>query len=93
MPAELRRWRPAWRSRRPSVSVSPSTSTSGARIGFEWRGLPFSWNTGGFDTAGGGKDEKFPDNRITDADRRFHFEQLLTLSYNIYLPTQFHVSE
>jgi len=62
-------------------------------IGFEWRGLPLSYNTGGFDTAGGGKDEKFPDNAITDADQRFHFGQLLTLSYNIYLPTQYRVSE
>jgi hypothetical protein len=62
-------------------------------IGFEWRGLPFSYNTGGFDTAGGGKDEKFPDNKITDADRRFKFNQMLTLSFNIYLPTQYRVSE
>lgn len=62
-------------------------------IGFEWRGLPLSYNTGGFDTAGGGKDEKFPDNRITDADQRFQFGQLLTVSYNIYLPTQYRISE
>lgn len=62
-------------------------------IGFEWRGLPLSYNTGGFDTAGGGKDEKFPDNRITDADQRFRFGQLLTVSYNIYFPTQYRVSE
>ena len=62
-------------------------------IGFEYRGLPLSYNTGGFDTAGGGKDEKFPDDQINEADQRFHYVQLLTLSYNIYLPTQFHVSE
>jgi hypothetical protein len=64
-----------------------------AGIGFEWRGLPFAWNSGGFDTAGGGKDNEFPDNKITDADQQFRFNQLLTVSFNIYLPTQFRVSE
>jgi hypothetical protein len=62
-------------------------------LGFEWRGLPFAWNTAGFDTAGGGKDNKFPDNSISSADQRFRFNQMLTLSYNIYLPTQFRISE
>ncbi|MEO6598237.1 MAG: hypothetical protein ABIQ16_00075 [Polyangiaceae bacterium] len=62
-------------------------------LGFEWRGLPFSWNTGGFDTHGGGKDKKFPDNKITNDDRQFNFNQVLTLSYNIYLPFQYKVSE
>jgi len=62
-------------------------------LGFEYRGLPFSWNTGGFDTAGGGKDKKFPDNKITNDDRQFSFNQLLTVSYNIYLPFQYRVSE
>lgn len=62
-------------------------------VGFEYRGLPFSWNRGGFDTAGGGKDKAFPDNRITDADQRFRFNHMLTLSYNFYLPTQYKVSE
>jgi hypothetical protein len=62
-------------------------------LGFEWRGLPFSWNTGGFDTAGGGKDDEFPDDAINEADQRFRFNQLLTISYNFYLPTQYRVSE
>lgn len=62
-------------------------------LGFEYRGLPFAWNIGGFDTAGGGKDNDFPDNKITDADQRFRFNQMMTLSYNIYLPTQYKVSE
>ena len=64
-----------------------------AGLGFEWRGLPFAWNTGGFDTAGGGKDQEFPDNRITAEDQQFRFNQLLTVSFNIYLPTQYRVSE
>jgi hypothetical protein len=62
-------------------------------IGFEWRALPFAWNTGGFDTAGGGKDDEFPDNRINDADRDFHFNQLLTVSYNFYFPQDYRQSE
>ena len=62
-------------------------------LGFEYRGLPFAWNTGGFDTAGGGKDKKFPDNKITNDDRQFSFNQVLTVSYNIYLPFQYNVSE
>ena len=62
-------------------------------LGFEYRGLPFSWNTGGFDTAGGGKDKKFPDNKITNDDRQFNWQQILTVSYNIYLPFQAKVSE
>ena len=33
-------------------------------LGVEWRALPFAWNTGGFDTHGGGPSQKFPDNKI-----------------------------
>jgi len=62
-------------------------------LGFEYRGLPFAWNTAGFDTAGGGKDKKFPDNKIDNNDRQFNFNQVLTVSYNIYLPFQYKVSE
>jgi len=62
-------------------------------LGFEWRGLPFALNNGGFDTAGGGKDDEFPDDSISEADRRFRLTQMLTISYNIYLPTQYKVSE
>lgn len=62
-------------------------------LGFEYRGLPFAWNISGFDTAGGGKDNEFPDNKITDADQRFRFNQMMTISYNFYLPTQYKVSE
>lgn len=62
-------------------------------LGFEYRLLPFAWNIGGFDTAGGGKDNQFPDNKITDADQRFRVNQMMTISYNIYLPTQYKVSE
>ena len=62
-------------------------------VGIEWRFLPFSYNTGGFDTAGGGKDAEFPDNKISEADRRFHFQQMLSLSFNVNLPTKARISE
>lgn len=62
-------------------------------IGFEWRGLPFSWNTGGFDTAGADPNGEFPDNKISSDDRQFKFNQMLTVSYNFYFPTEYRVSE
>jgi outer membrane beta-barrel protein len=62
-------------------------------IGWEYRLLPFAWNNSGFDTAGGGKDGDFPDNKITDDDQRFRMNMAMTLSYNILLPTQLKVSE
>jgi len=62
-------------------------------IGFEWRALPFAYNNGGFDTAGGGKDKKFPDNAVSSADQGFHFVNMAAISYNFYLPTQYKISE
>lgn len=62
-------------------------------IGFEYRLLPLAMNRGGFDTAGGGKDENFPDNKITSADQRFKFTQLLSVSFNVNLPTDVRISE
>ncbi len=62
-------------------------------IGWEYRLMPFSWNRGGFDTAGGGKDEAFPDNKITSADRTFDFKQLMTVSFVVNLPTKVRISE
>jgi hypothetical protein len=60
-------------------------------IGFEWRALPFSRNTGGFDTAG--PDSEFPDNQITGDDATFKFNQFLTVSYNFYFPQDYRISE
>jgi outer membrane beta-barrel protein len=62
-------------------------------LGFEWRGLPYAWNTGGFDTAGGDPNGEFPDNRISSDDRKFRFNQMLTVSYNFYFPTDYRISE
>lgn len=62
-------------------------------VGFEWRGIPFSRNTGGFDNHGGGPDSKFPDQRVNEDDRDFKFNQMLTISYNFYFPQKYRVSE
>ncbi|MDX2051116.1 MAG: hypothetical protein SFV15_01915 [Polyangiaceae bacterium] len=62
-------------------------------VGFEWRGMPYSWNTGGFDVAGGGPKGETPDNKVNADDRQFKFNQMLSVSYNIYLPTLPLISE
>ena len=68
-------------------------TNSWTAIGFEWRALPYSQNTGGFDTAGRGPEEAFPDNKVNDDDLSFKFNQMLTLSLNIYLPFDYQISE
>ena len=64
-------------------------------VGAEWRALPFKWNTAGFDVAGEGDqtDSEFPDGLISAEDREFHFNQMLTISFNMYFPQANRVSE
>ena len=62
-------------------------------FGFEWRGMPFSRNTGGIDNHGGGPNAKFPDYSVNEKDREFKFNQMLTVSFGILLPGSFNVSE
>lgn len=64
-------------------------------LGAEWRGLPFKSNNGGFDVAGAGDGEasEFPDGIITKDDREFHFNQMLSISFNMYFPQQHRISE
>jgi hypothetical protein len=64
-------------------------------IGAEWRALPFKWNTGGFDVAGeaDGDEGEFPDGIITKDDREFRFNQMLSISFNMYFPMQHRISE
>jgi len=57
-------------------------------LGLEWRGIPYSWNTGGFDTRGANPDGRFPDNKINDQDREFKFNQLLSVNLGFYVPTK-----
>ena len=62
-------------------------------LGLEWRALPFAWNTGGFDTRGGAPDGRFPDNKINKDDRAFKFNNMLSLSLGISLPSGLKSSE
>jgi hypothetical protein len=62
-------------------------------LGLEWRGLPFSWNTGGFDNRGGAPDGRFPDNKINADDREFKFNMLLGVNLGFSFPANLKSSE
>jgi hypothetical protein len=62
-------------------------------LGFEWRAVPFSRNTGGFDNHGGGPDENFPDQIVNSDDRDLKLNQMLSVSWNFYIPFDYQVSE
>ena len=62
-------------------------------LGFEWRAVPFSRNTGGFDNHGTGPDGEFPDGQINSDDRDLKLNQMLSVSWNFYLPLDYQVSE
>jgi outer membrane beta-barrel protein len=61
-------------------------------ITLEYRAFPFKWNNSGTDEGGtnasrdADKNGEFPDGRIDDADRFFHFNQMFTLGLAFYLP-------
>ena len=57
-------------------------------LGLEWRGIPFAWNTGGFDTRGANPDGRFPDNKVNDQDREFKFNQVLSVNLGVYIPAK-----
>jgi hypothetical protein len=54
---------------------------------FEYRVVPFSWNTSGTDEAGDSRGD-FPDDAIDSDDRLIHLNQVLTLGFAFYLPTR-----
>jgi len=62
-------------------------------LGFEWRAVPFARNTGGFDNHGGGPDADFPDQKVDSDDRDLKLNQMLSVSWNFYVPFDFQVSE
>ncbi len=62
-------------------------------LGFEWRAVPFARNTGGFDNHGGGPDGDFPDQAVNSDDRDFKLNQMLSVSWNFYIPFDYQVSE
>ena len=62
-------------------------------FGFDFRAIPFSWNTSGFDNHGGGNNQDFPDNNVNGADREFHFNSMITLHVSVQLPTAVKTTE
>lgn len=62
-------------------------------LAVDWRALPLSRNTGGFDTNGTGPNDEFPDLRISDKDREFKFNQFISVGYSIFFPFELRVSE
>ena len=56
-------------------------------FGFEFRALPFRWNTSGFDNHGGGANGDFPDLNVNSDDREFHFNSMITVHASIQFPT------
>jgi len=61
-------------------------------IGVEYRAMSFSWNTSGFDSKGGPPDGDGPDFVVDAKDRQFRFNQMITLSFSVFLPTALKIS-
>jgi len=55
-------------------------------LSLSWRGLPFSWNTSGFDNSGDERGD-FPDGQIDSDDRFFKLNHMFNVGVTIYLPT------
>jgi outer membrane beta-barrel protein len=72
----------------PSFGLGLTLYTKGmVSFNIEYRAFPFSWNRGGFDTRGAPPDASFPDNKITNEDRTFKFNQMIGLSVGFSLPS------
>jgi len=57
-------------------------------FGAEYRALPFAWNTSGFDNAGSGTDEAFPDTAVNAKDRQFRMNSMITVNLMFSFPTR-----
>lgn len=62
-------------------------------FGAEWRAMPFSRNTSGFDNAGAGNDLAFPDTAVDEKDRQFRFNSMVTVNLLFSFPHRIKVSE
>lgn len=62
-------------------------------FGAEWRAMPFSRNTSGFDNAGRGNDEAFPDDNVNSKDRQFRFNSMITVNLLFSFPHKVKVSQ
>lgn len=57
-------------------------------LSFEYRAMPFAWNTSGFDNKNQNGETNDPDEIIDSNDRVFQFNQMFTLGLSFYLPTE-----
>lgn len=57
-------------------------------IGLEYRALPFAWNNSGFDSRGGPPDDRGPDYKVDEKDRAWRFNQMISVSFNMFFPAK-----
>lgn len=62
-------------------------------LGFEFRAMPFSWNTGGFDNYGGGNNKDSFDFNVNSDDREFHFTTMVSVQAKFAFPINIKTSE
>ncbi len=62
-------------------------------FGFDYRITPFKRNTGGFDIAGGGPGDQFPDLAVNSKDRELIINQMISVQWSFFLPTEYRISE
>ena len=55
-------------------------------FGAEYRAMPFAWNTSGFDNAGAGNNEAFPDTAVNYKDRQFRVNSMVTVNVSVQIP-------
>jgi outer membrane beta-barrel protein len=58
-----------------------------AAMTFEWRAMPFAWNTSGTDESGNSRGD-FPDDQINSDDQLSHFNHMISLGFAFFLPTE-----
>jgi hypothetical protein len=78
----------------PTVGIGwnfyPTTFLS---FGAEYRAMPFAWNTSGFDNAGAGNNEAFPDQAVNAKDRQFRVNSMVTVNLSVQLPIKIKTTE
>ena len=62
-------------------------------LGLELRAMPFSRNTSGFDTSGGGTDGSYPDFKVNTDDRDLKMNMMVNINWSFYLPTSPKITE
>jgi outer membrane beta-barrel protein len=80
------RWAPA-----PTVAVGLMLyATDFFGVSFEWRAIPFAWNTSGTDEDGF---NGFPDGQINEDDQVFHLNHMVNIGFAFMLPPTAAVTE